>query len=463
MRKAPGITAHSEHIGGYHEVAKADNFRTDIEGMRGLAILLVVLFHAKVPGVAGGFVGVDIFFVLSGYLITGLLITEWDDKGHIALLRFFARRVARLLPAVTLTILATVVAARMLLSPVELLRVTRSAVLASIYLSNVSFAHNLDYFEGLADEDLLLHTWSLAVEEQYYLVWPVLILISAYCVGKLDSRSRRLWSIVVVVVVSFAWCQWQMHTMPVRAFFLMPGRAWEFAVGGFVRIMPMGILYLSRRLTLILGCAGLLLIVSSAIGLSESIPYPGLAVLLPVMGTASVLAAGSVTPTAGALRVLGTSLMRWLGKVSYSWYLWHWPVLAITLLVFTTYSVAARLVICAVSLALANLCYRFVEAPLRRLGQAMPRHGVVVALGLTLSIGCALISHLMERYAETEARKPRFVELESLRKDRSEAARDCMLRYTVSQPHPCQLGNATALRQVWASGRLESRSVGTSP
>ena len=444
------FSGHPNSISGCHKDANAGSFRPDIEGLRGFAVLIVVLFHARIPGFSGGFVGVDVFFVLSGYLITGLLIAEWDAKGHIDLLRFFARRVARLLPAATLTILATVTAARMLLSPVEQVQVARSAVRAALYFSNVSFARNLDYFEGLADEDALLHTWSLAVEEQYYLVWPVIIIFSAY-LGALRTRFRRAELFVMVTLVSFAWCQWQMQTAPPSAFFLMPGRAWEFAVGGLVRIAPLGVLPLFP-LRAVSGMVGLFLIVGSAIGLSDNIPYPGLAVLLPVIGTAAILFAGAITPTTGTLCALGTTPMRWLGKVSYSWYLWHWPALALALLVSTASPVVSRVAACAISLVLATFCFHFVESPLRRLGQAWPRHGVVVALGLTLSISSALICEQMSRRAANDMREPHFVSLESMRVNRPKAVDDCQLPYLMVEPRPCHFGSAASTRQVWLVG-----------
>ena len=207
--------------------------RADVQGLRGIAVLIVVLYHFGVPGLSGGFIGVDVFFVISGFLITGLLAREVLTTGHLAFVRFFARRARRLLPAALFVTLVTVVVALWIFPPMEQREMVSGARAASLYLSNHWLAgRSVDYLAGDGDSNLLLHMWSLAVEEQFYLVWPLVV------VGALRLGRPRRWGLLIAalsVASLFACVDMTWHTQPL-AFFLMPFRAWEFGAGALVQV-----------------------------------------------------------------------------------------------------------------------------------------------------------------------------------------------------------------------------------
>ena len=215
-------------------------FRGDIEGLRALAVVLVVGFHAGAPFLTGGFVGVDVFFVISGYLITALLWAERSQTDSIDLAAFFARRIRRLLPAATVTLLASLALASVILPPLRMVQVAQSATAAAAYASNMHFLRLAsDYFHGDVSTNPLLHTWSLAVEEQFYLVWPFALLLIAGRRRSVAFTSRRLaWSLTVVGLVSFVAASWYTSANRNIAFYGMPLRAWEFCCGGIASIVP---------------------------------------------------------------------------------------------------------------------------------------------------------------------------------------------------------------------------------
>ena len=206
-------------------------------------MVLVVLFHVGVPGFSGGFVGVDVFFVLSGYLITGILVREIEETGSLRLGRFYARRVRRLLPAAALVVLVTLALAAVLLSPLVLERFSPSAVATSLYAANAWFAISAgDYFAPDVASDPFLHTWSLSVEEQFYLVWPFLLLLGF---RRFRSRDSLLLFLAAVAAASFAGSLWLTAHRPVLAFYASPTRAWQFALGGIAALLPVAWLELN--------------------------------------------------------------------------------------------------------------------------------------------------------------------------------------------------------------------------
>jgi peptidoglycan/LPS O-acetylase OafA/YrhL len=222
-----------------------NGFRPDIEGLRAIAILLVVGYHAALPGFSGGYVGVDVFFVLSGYLITGLLVGEIEDTGTINLRRFYARRARRLLPALTITLLFTIIAGFVVYPPSEVIEsgLASTAVSTAAYASNLYFAKSgEDYFGPDREKNPLLHTWSLSVEEQFYLIWPVFILFAfgalASFTRKNEGRRRLLWCLAIAVALSFAISLVLTERRRSWAYFASPARAWEFGLGGFVALFP---------------------------------------------------------------------------------------------------------------------------------------------------------------------------------------------------------------------------------
>jgi len=339
------------------------SFRPDIEGLRGIAILIVVLFHCGVPGFSGGFIGVDVFFVLSGYLITGLLVDEVQKQSKLSLLQFYARRVRRLLPASALTLMLTLLIGAIILSPQELDNTGHAGRATALYVSNIFFDKNAgDYFAPNVKSNPLLHTWSLAVEEQFYLFWPLLILL-----------SLRLWrsmkGLVIVLsgltIISLGIGVWLTARGGTFAFYELPARAWEFSIGGLARMFPRDRLRIPFSWWLAFGWLGILTILGSTHLIFGDANFPGWIALIPVLGTVAALIAGIECPGRGIGIVLNSDLLQILGKLSYSWYLWHWPFLVFSVALFPNISVTGKTVAAAASLAVAGITHHFVENPIR--------------------------------------------------------------------------------------------------
>jgi peptidoglycan/LPS O-acetylase OafA/YrhL len=374
------------------ETSTRSGFRPDIEGLRAVAVVAVVLFHAGVPGVPGGFVGVDVFFVVSGFLITGLLWREVRDTGRVRLARFYAARARRLLPAGMFVLLVTAAAAAWVLPRLQARAVLGDAVASAVYAGNYRLAvQGTDYLAADTPPSPFQHYWSLGVEEQFYLVWPALLILTAWLAFR--RRADRPATPFVVVLglvaagsftVSYLWTA----TLPSWAFFSLPSRAWELAAGGLVALT----VGWWRRLpswAAAAGWTGLALIVVGCIRLGESTAYPGTAALLPVLGTALVVGSGCAASRWGAGAVLSVPPMRAVGRLSYSWYLWHWPVLLLAPpLLDRTLGLGGRLAAAGLAACLAMLTLRFVEnpirfaAPLRRSpGRSLLLGGSVTAAG----------------------------------------------------------------------------------
>ena len=384
-------------------------YRGDIEGLRALAILLVVAAHAGCVWLSGGFVGVDVFFVLSGYLITGLLLQEIDETGGVRFLAFYARRLQRLLPALMLMVALVAVAATVLLPPTEQPFQATGAASASVWLSNMHFAFaRLSYFGPGAESNLFLHTWSLGVEEQFYLIWPaLLVVVLGAWRGKqaaVDSKRLKI-AMLVVLAISLVACILLTGMAPQLAFYLMPTRAWQFALGALVflyarrpaAVVDDALVQTPRssaavRIAHATGWLGLGTILVASLWFGPNMPYPGVRAVLPSIGAAAILLAGSWLPTAGVARILSVRPMQALGRVSYSWYLWHWPVLLLGAQWLGSDTPLDRGALVLLSLALAVLSYRLVEAPIRRNPRLVARPGIMalgaVALMVLVNAGC---------------------------------------------------------------------------
>jgi peptidoglycan/LPS O-acetylase OafA/YrhL len=354
-------------------------FRPDIEGLRAIAVLAVVLFHAEVPGIGGGFVGVDVFFVISGFLITGLLWREVSTTGTVGLRRFYGARARRLLPASAAVGIVTALASAALLPLLQTRTVMIDGITSALYVSNYWFIlEGVHYFGGHLPASPFQHYWSLGVEEQFYLVWPPLIIGTAWLIrlvrrGARGTKteapsSKRPYVVVLALVaaVSFAMSLVITYVMPAVAFFSLPTRAWQLAAGGLVALTAGQWRRLPPLAGAITGFGGLGVILLACTLFSASTLYPGTAAVLPVAGTVLVIGAGCATPSQGCGQLLGTSPMRAIGRVSYSWYLWHWPVLVLApLLVGHPLGLAARLAAALLSGGLAVLTLRFIENPVR--------------------------------------------------------------------------------------------------
>jgi peptidoglycan/LPS O-acetylase OafA/YrhL len=360
-------------------------YRPDIEGLRGIAILLVIAFHADVTGFTGGFVGVDVFFVLSGYLISGLLCQEIFATGRLDFRRFYARRARRLLPAAALVLVCIAAIGSVIYSPIEQKGFARTAVSTALYMSNVWFGYtSTDYLAADEGDNPLLHTWSLAVEEQFYFVWPLLILVIVRLTPTRGLDVRLAINLLAVAAMSFGLCVWFTRVSPEWAFFGSVTRAWEFALGACAAALAQRAL--PPRFARALGWAGLLLVAAPAVWFDRSTPYPGIAALVPVIGTVAILSSGAQTQTGVIARLLRMQFLQRLGRLSYSWYLWHWPLLIFAASLFGELRVAEKILCSVAALALSALTYATIENPVRRSKRLVAHTGAALAVAASLTI-----------------------------------------------------------------------------
>jgi peptidoglycan/LPS O-acetylase OafA/YrhL len=347
-------------------------YRADIEGLRAIAILFVIAVHAGLPGLSGGFVGVDIFFVLSGFLITGLLVKEITRTGSLQFTDFYIRRIRRLLPALVFMLVGSSALAWLILAPSAQLPQATAGASAAAWLSNIHFAvQKLDYFSPGTETNIFLHTWSLGVEEQFYLIWPALIYLLLRHTGKTQGITRLRMCMVSVLMISLLTDIWATYKQPQFAFYMMPLRAWQFALGAviwvesrrdsgwFSRIMG------NQSLRSAAGWTGLLLLFAAGTLLDANRPYPGIYALFPTLGAALVIASGSNEAATSVQRCLSLRPMQAIGRISYSWYLWHWPILLLGYALIGSNAPVFRFAFVTLSLLMAFLSYRFVESPLR--------------------------------------------------------------------------------------------------
>lgn len=357
-------------------------YRRDIDGLRSLAILPVLFYHAGVSGFSGGYVGVDIFFVISGFLITGIIAREIDAR-QFSIARFYERRARRILPALFLVIACVLLAASWLYLPGDFQGVPKSALATLLFLANVWFFTQTGYFAGGSETMPLLHCWSLAVEEQFYIGFPILLWILA--------RGLPRWrnaAIAAVALISFAWAWWTQAAGDGFAFYLLPPRAWELFVGALLALgaVPAIERRAWREMLAVLGIAALL---APVFVYDHDTVFPGLTALPPVLGTALLIHAAPGTLVG---RVLSLRLPVAIGLVSYSLYLWHWP-----LIVFSEYAMErpltgwASVAVIATAFLLAWLSWRFVERPFRTPGMFDARRIFVMSgVGAAALAGAAI-------------------------------------------------------------------------
>jgi peptidoglycan/LPS O-acetylase OafA/YrhL len=425
--------------------SRSSTYRPDIEGLRGIAVLLVVAFHCGVPGMTGGFVGVDVFFVLSGYLITGLLVAEIQKTSRLSLLNFYARRVRRLLPASALTLAVTLLIGAFIMAPQELAFAGRAARATALYMSNIFFAKNAaNYFNPDVESNPLLHTWSLAVEEQFYLIWPMLIML-----GLLFWRSRKSLLIVlsVLTLLSLAVSVWSTARTQTFAFYQLPSRAWEFGIGGLAALLPVGFLKLPSRVWLGFGWLGIGMILASGHYISSVSTFPGWVALVPVMGTIAALVAGAEQPRRGSGILLGSAPLLVLGTLSYSWYLWHWPFLVFAAALLPTVSFAGKVAACVAALVIAAVTHHFVENPIRFHPYLVKRPAVSLYLGAAITVFSVALGVVSIRFASRLADAPNMKAIKATFDDNpmSAAVRQrCMATVQSSSVQTCVFGDTAS-------------------
>jgi peptidoglycan/LPS O-acetylase OafA/YrhL len=401
---------------------RSGEFRSDIEGLRAISILVVVFYHAKSPLFSGGFVGVDVFFVISGFLITGLLLREMEHYQRVDLLAFWARRARRLLPNALLVLATTLFVAAVLLPFTQREAATRDIISALLYFSNYRFAErSVDYFDQETESSPVLHFWSLSVEEQFYIVWP-LLLVSLVWVFKGHNNKRAIWALSAIACASFSLSLFWMSKSQSHAFFHTEARIWQLAVGALLAAGYGRVIRLSPILHAILGWIGLTGIVASVVMFDDRIPYPGFWALIPVISTAAVIAGGSAGELSPKI-VLGLAPLQWLGRRSYSVYLWHWP-----LMIVMPYALPglpyANIIAIALALPIAAAAFTFWENPIRHRAKERMNHGrtltyAVAACGILCLASSAVPrldkvwgaqqAELIRRVSDAKADVPRMV------------------------------------------------------
>lgn len=423
--------------------------RPDIDGIRAIAVLAVVAFHVRIPMFEAGFVGVDVFFVLSGFLITGILAREADERGSIRLARFYTRRLRRLLPASTLTVVATMIAAATLLSALSWKLIAETSVAAALYASNLFFAReSSDYFAADVQNNPLLHFWSLAVEEQFYIVWPLLVLV----LSRFKPNVRTA-GIAAVGLASLAHSVMLTNAASSWAYYSPLSRAWEFAAGGLVALLlPAGIVSASARVREVIAWSGLALIGGSVVIISERTAFPGIAAIPTVVGTCMLIAAG-----VGATSPLGRLLRLWptqeLGRLSYSWYLWHWPFLVIGQIYLDDFGPTTRIMLAAVSLVVAAAAHYLIENPVRFANSLVTSHGPNWAMAIALIAVVLGGSFALTRSADAELATPDYADLVVAQDDEPFLlGRGCNVADVEFLLAECSTGPAGATRTILVLG-----------
>ena len=359
--------------------------RKEIDGLRALAVLPVIFFHAGIPQFSGGYVGVDVFFVISGYLITNLLISEVSSTGSISILNFYERRARRLLPALFFMLAGVSLVAAVILPPGQLIEYGWNAVASAVFVSNVSLWMQGGYFGGPAETNALMHTWSLAIEEQFYILFPPLLLLAWRLRGQRGVAEFTL----LVIVLSLAISELGTRFASTANYFLLPSRAWELAIGALTALVfRESTLQYPTKVRDLVAFAGLAMIFVAVFTFSEATPFPSLWALLPTVGTAMILI--TATPETWAGRVLTLPIFLFFGLISYSLYLWHQPVLALYRVQFGDAASPVGIAIAvAMSILIAWFSWRFVEKPFRnRAFLSRQKIFLGTAVGMALIAAC---------------------------------------------------------------------------
>ncbi|MEI6403302.1 MAG: acyltransferase, partial [Actinomycetota bacterium] len=358
-------------------------FRRDIEGLRAVAVLMVVFSHLGFPGFASGFVGVDVFFVISGYLITSLLAKEYrrraeasaSGRGRISIVGFYRRRVLRILPAALTTIAVVLLAGKLLLNRIAFIKLQSEALWATFFGTNIQLIQQAtDYFRVNVAQSPLQNFWSLAVEEQFYVVWPLVFLGVALIAGRRRDGSGWLVAVRAAVVViglaSLAWSIRSAQIDPAAGYFSTFARAWQLALGAFIALTPAIAVRMKGKVASVSGLLGLGLLALALVVCGAEQGYPGWIALVPTGGAALLICAGlSETGRNPAGRLLSLRLPRAIGRISYSLYLWHWPLIIFAGVLYgkASTTAGARVGLLALSFVVATVSYFAIERPFIRL------------------------------------------------------------------------------------------------
>lgn len=374
VRSETGVSAQSTtgHAGAA--------YRRDIDGLRSFAVLPVVAYHLKLPLITGGYIGVDIFFVISGFLITGILARE-IERGEFSIARFYERRIRRIFPAMFCMLGLSTIVGCLILFPHELVSYGQSLIWNSLFLSNNYFLFSSNYFSPAGDTKPLIHTWSLAVEEQFYIFFPPLL----YALRQRMSGLSSAWVLVAIMAASFVMAVALLGAYPSAVFYLAPLRAWELLIGS---LLALGIVPpLRGAMREGLSALGFLLVVVPVFFYTNATPFPGLAALPPCLGAALLIHSGGQGNTTRTARFLSLAPFVWLGLISYSLYLWHWPVIVFyRMAVSSDPGPVVKLLLLAVMIIMATASWWIVERPFRTRWLLATRHAVFTAGGAVIAL-----------------------------------------------------------------------------
>lgn len=436
---APGAVAHGD-------------FRDDIEGLRGVAVGSVVAFHAFPSALPGGFIGVDVFFVISGFLITRLLLREAERTGGIDLAAFWARRVRRILPAATLVLCAVAVLA-LAVPAVDARLLGRHIVAAALFYYNWRQAGEaVNYLASDDRENVLLHYWSLAVEEQFYLVWP--LLVAAFVVWtRRRGRSAISWRplgvlVALLALVTLATCVLVTRASEPLGFFATYSRAWQLLAGALVAVLTLHGPLMRGAASGLVATAAMTALLASFWGISRALPYPGLVAVVPTSAAALLIASGA--GGSWVAKGLAVAPLRYVGRISYSWYLWHWPLIAFAGIVLGEDAMGPWAAI-AVSFVMASAAYHLIETPLRFNAKLGASKRLTLAFGAVLvgvGVGVGLLLKQLAQDA-VPLGQGRVASRSSIEGDRARIYREgCLLRLAEVEQTACIYGAADGRRTV---------------
>jgi peptidoglycan/LPS O-acetylase OafA/YrhL len=469
-------------------------FRLDVQGIRGFALILVLACHAELPGFEGGFVGLDIFYVLSGFLITGLIVTEIERRGTLSLIGFYGRRAKRLLPQAVTVLIVILAGSLLLFSTVRRDEVSGDVIAAALYFVNWRFiSEQVDYFafDGGAVSPVQ-HYWSLSVEEQFYIVWPLALLAFSLIAFRFGLKIRTtLWLIVAPIgIVSLIYCLNYTPEDPQAAYFSTFTRAWQLAAGAALMLaLPRG-LKMPKPLSFLLAAGGLGTLIVTTLLFKETDPYPGWRGMLAVGATMAFIIAGTATVSSIPIRLLSKRPFQYLGKISYSWYLWHWPAIVFAVAIWGELPPIALTAVTLAAWVPATITHHTIEERFRRSREldARPRRAMAVGMAFTVT---ALVFAFAIKAGETNLRtapeeavagamaidtgagkKPRVVPQKRAtalrpnpihaREDRGRAFADgCMIKAPETDPPDCVYGDPDSEVTVALLG--DSHSLQYSP
>jgi len=411
-----GATRHDDH---------ATSYRADIDGLRAIAVIAVVVYHAHLSA-PGGFIGVDVFFVISGYLITKIIDSDLQ-RGRFSLAEFYQRRIRRIFPALFVLLAICLPFAWELLLPDQLTSFGSSMMASAAFVANLFFHGQVGYFDTASEQKPLLHLWSLAVEEQFYIFWPFVLAISARLAG---ARGTILLC-AAIFCGSLLYSEYLVHRAPSEAFYLLPGRAWELALGALLALTSKarGRYRIARPAADLASIAGIGLLAYAILGYDAKMPFPGFAALVPCLGAALVIAAGEQGSTLGG-RVLSLPPVAFVGRISYSLYLWHWPILVFAALYYDR-ALTTEEACWAVALAFVAAClsWRLVEKPFRDLRVTRAHARIWIGGGLAAGLAAVCAGDLLVANNGFPSRLP----------DRLQVIDDAKAELKAFQVSPCMV------------------------